>query len=129
MTIAKTDHMARARAAWGDPLPDWVAVLARACMQSSQKKVAQKIGMSDGVVSQTLGRSYAGDMAGVESRVRGAFMNGTVECPALRGPMALNACADWQRSAQRWTPGNPTRTAMYRACRRCPRFTEEETPT
>lgn len=129
MSIQKTDHVARATAAWGDPLPDWIEVLAKACMASSQKVVARKIGMSDAVVSQTIGRSYAGDMAGVEARVRGALMGNAVECPATRGPMPLNVCADWQRHAQRWMPGNPTRTAMYRACRRCPRFNEEDAPT
>jgi hypothetical protein len=121
---APTGPVEVATAAWGEDMPDWVRVLARACQQSSQNKVAQGLGRSGAVVSQVLHRRYGADLARIEERVRGVYMEGQVECPGL-GQIALHACQDWRAKARTWAAGNPTRTRMYRACRACPRFTEE----
>lgn len=38
--------------AWGDTLPDWIAVLVQECDRSSQNAVAAKIAFSPAMVSQ-----------------------------------------------------------------------------
>lgn len=115
------DFVDTARAAWGDPLPDWIAALAAACAASTQRQVAEQLGRSAGLVSQVLRNKYPGDMAAVEEAVRGAFMHAVVACPAL-GPIPPRSCEEWRRAAAEFQNTNPTRVRMYRACHRCPRF-------
>lgn len=115
-----TGPMQRAVTAWGTPLPDWIEALAQACQDSSQQKVAARLGRSGAVVSGVLGRRYAGDMAAIEDRVRGALMRSTVDCPAL-GDLPTNACADWRERSRNFSGHNALWVRMYRACLRCPR--------
>ena len=109
--------LVRARDAWAPDLPDWVEELARQCDAASQNLVAKRMKRSATVVSQVLGRKYAGSYRAIEDVVRGHFMAGTVECPQL-GTIPSSACRDWQR--QPFINTNAQRVAMYRACRRCP---------
>ncbi len=115
-----------ARAAWGEPMPDWVETLAVACSAkgSSQAKVADQLERSGAMVSQVLRKIYPGDMSRIEERVRGVFMDGRVACPGL-GEIATQACQDWREKAARVVIGNPLRQRMYRACNSCPRFSAE----
>lgn len=103
----------RARAAWGEALPDWVLVLAERCDASSQAKVAKEIGYSGAVVSHVLKAAYTGDMAKVEKAVRGAFLAATVDCPVL-GDIGGNECLGHQR--RKFAMTNHIRVALYRAC-------------
>lgn len=114
-----------AEAAWGEELPDWVVALARACAETSQAAVARRIGRSGSLVSQVLRKLYPGDLVAVEELVRGALLAETVPCPAL-GPLAKDQCAGWRRAARDFAGHNMLRVQMYRACRRCPRFTGRE---
>lgn len=115
--VQRVDLVARARDAWGEP-PEWVVELAEACMRTSQRQVAARIGYSSSVLSQTISRTYAGDMSLVEERVRGALLQVTVACPMV-GEMGRNVCLDWQKKPFAATSGN--RVKMYRACRSgCP---------
>ncbi len=110
----------RAKAAWGDKLPDWVERLAVECGRSSQSKVASALDRSATMVSQVLSKSYPGDMAAIEDRVRGIYMDKTVICPAL-GDLPTQECQDWRNKARVFALGNPMRVRMYRACLSCPR--------
>lgn len=113
-----------ARAAWGEQMPDWVMMLANACAEASQNKVAVRMNRSASLVSAVLNRKYRGDMEAVEDVVRGVFAARTVECPAL-GTLPVNECRDWQLKARSFVNVNSQRVAMYRACNRCPRCKKE----
>lgn len=114
-----------AQDAWGGDMPDWVHALATACESSSQNKVARKLGYSAPLVSQVLRRKYTGDMKAVEDVVRGVFMAGVVDCPAV-GRLALNECRNWRRKAPKPTHGNALDNRMSRACRKCPIYLQQE---
>ncbi|MCB1395939.1 MAG: hypothetical protein KDJ98_08195 [Rhodobacteraceae bacterium] len=114
----------KATAAWGTPLPDWIAALATACDQTSQARAATKIGRSGALVSGVLAKTYRGDMGAVEELVRGHLLSETVNCPAL-GVLPLHECRGWMAKARAFQNTNSLRVRMYRACHRCPRFTKE----
>ena len=113
-----------ARAAWGDPIPDWVLVLAEQCALSSQSKVAKRLNRSASLVSYVLRAKYPGDMDAVEDVVRGVFMARTLSCPAL-GEISTADCRDWVAKSKTFSNENSERVRMYRACRNCPRFKKE----
>ena len=108
-----------ARAAWGNDLPEWVAVLARACDDTSQNRVAKRLNRSASLVSQVLSRKYPGDLRTVEDIVRGALMAETLDCPAL-GEIGLDRCLGWRERARSTAPKNPLTLRMFRTCRTCP---------
>ena len=108
-----------AREHWGDPLPDWIEALARACAGSSQRKVADRLGRSASLVSQVIRKRYEGDMPAVEEAVRGAFMGSVVACPVL-GELSTNECQLWRKRSAQFASVNPTWVRMHRACHRCP---------
>lgn len=110
-----------ARDAWGKDIPDWIVVLAEACGESSQNKVAQKLNRSASLVSGVLRNTYRGNMEAVEDVVRGVFMASAIACPAM-GEISTAACRDWMRLAHSFSNENSQRVRMYRACRSCPRF-------
>jgi hypothetical protein len=120
MTSAPTTPLQAAEAAWGADLPDWVAVLARQCNDRSQAAVARDLDRSGAVISQVLRRIYPADTARIEERVRGLFMAGQVDCPAL-GPLSMLNCQDWREKSREFALGSPQRSRMYRACNACPR--------
>jgi len=98
--------------------PEWVAVLREQCKISSQKEVGLMIGYSNAVVNQALKGTYKGDLKRVESAVKGAFMNETVECPVV-GDIATHVCLNYQK--KKFTSINPLLVQLYRACRNgCP---------
>ena len=111
----------KARAAWGDDLPDWVETLAIECGKASQNKVAKLLDRSPTTISLILGRTYPGEMASMAERVRGVFMDAVIACPAV-GEMPAQTCQDWRAKARVFTIGNPERRRMYRACHGCQRF-------
>ena len=116
----KQTSLMRARAAWPDPIPDWVETLALECDRTSQNKVAFLLDRSAAVVSQVLSNKYAA-MNLIEDRVRGVFMDGCVACPGL-GVIGTQHCQDWRAKAHKLQAGNPLRVRMYRACNMCPRY-------
>ncbi|WP_156317656.1 hypothetical protein [Cypionkella psychrotolerans] len=119
----KPTAMDLARAAWPAPMPDWIEALAIACTVTSQAKVATRLGRTGGMISQLINNKYPASTDPIEERVRGVLLNGKVQCPSL-GALPVNQCQDWRLMAKDFQVGNPTRTRMFRACRRCPRFTE-----
>lgn len=114
-----------ARTAWGDDIPDWIMVLARACEAQSQNKVASRLGRSASLVSNVLRAKYPGDMDVVEDLVRGVFMRAVVDCPAL-GELPTHECYAWRQKSRNFTGHNALRVRMFRACNRCPRNGRDE---
>lgn len=103
---------------WGDAAPDWVRALAKACDETSNRVAAEAIGRSASVISQVLRRSYPGSMEEVERRVRGAFMDLTVDCP-IEGEISTAACARFQDMPR--PNGDARLVRIFRACRSgCP---------
>jgi hypothetical protein len=97
---------------------EWLEILRAECAQSSQIKIARRVGYSPAVVNQVLAGSYRGDLAAVQKAVEGALMGRTVECPIL-GALASHKCLEIQ--ARPFGSSNPTRVALYKACRSgCP---------
>jgi hypothetical protein len=118
MSPRKVDFLAKARAAWGAAMPDWVEALAIEASRTSLQPAAKRIGYSDGLVSYVLAKKYRGDIARVEAKVRGALMSATVTCPVV-GEIGLDRCLDEQKMEN--TGASSIRAQLYRACRSgCP---------
>jgi len=99
-------------------MSDWLEVLARACRETSQNRVAQRLGVSSSMISQALRRRYPGDLRGLQQRVEGEFMGQMVLCPVL-GEISARQCLDCQ--AMPFAATNAQRVRLYRACRSgCP---------
>lgn len=110
----------KARTAWGGDIPEWVEALARACNETSQVKVARRVGYSAATVSYVLANRYVGDMAAVEQAVRATIMAATITCPEL-GELALTDCLEWRRRSQDFQATSSLRTRMFNVCRVCER--------
>lgn len=83
---------------------------------ASQARVAEELGVSTAVVSQLLRDRYAGDVSGMETRIRGQFMAETLQCPVM-GVLGRRTCLDYQANPM-FT--NPIRAALASACPKCP---------
>lgn len=121
MTVpAKLDNLTKARAAWGDPLPDWILVLAECCDAETQAAVARRLSYSPTAVSLVLSNRYEkGDMIRLEAAVRGALMAETVVCHVTGGEIGRDVCQNWQRRPFSTASANAVR--MYQGCRSgCP---------
>ncbi|WP_439604409.1 transcriptional regulator [Shinella sp.] len=116
----KVDNITKAYAAWGDPPPDWIVVLAECCDAETQAAVARRLGYSSTAVSLALSNTYrGGDMVRFESAVRGALMAETVTCPVLGAEIGRDVCQNWQRRPFSTASANAVR--MYQGCRSgCP---------
>jgi hypothetical protein len=108
----------KAAAAHGGAAPDWIAALAELVDREGLRGAEKRIGYSPAALSNVIRGRYAGDVARVEEKVRGALMGVTVECPVL-GEIGRNQCLDWQRKP--FAATSSMRVAVYRACRSgCP---------
>lgn len=115
----------KARAAWGDKMPDWILALARECVATSQAKVAARMGRSATMISQVLNSKYPGDLEAVEEVFRGVFQGATIACPAL-GNLPTHECREWRAKARQFVNVNSLRVRMYRACAACPNNRKDE---
>lgn len=118
------ENLAKACAAWGDPLPEWVKMLAVAADRTNQREVGTRIGQSSGTVSKVLRRVYAGDYAEIERKVRAAFSAERVLCPVTAAMIQLKTC---MRNRRR--PGAPREWLHHeydRACPHCPHNSDLE---
>jgi hypothetical protein len=114
MTKVKVDFIAKAHAAWGSALPDWVEALAQEANRGTSAKAAQRIGYTGAVVSHVFSKNYPGDIARVEAKVRGALMSATVVCPVV-GEIGLDRCLNEQKMGN--TGASPIRARIFRKCR------------
>lgn len=119
-----TGPMQIARAHWGADLPDWISALAMAAAETSQNKVARKLGYTAPVVSQVLRNKYAGDLGRIELLTRSVLMLARRDCPAL-GEILLAECLRHQDEARNPGSPNPLRANMRRACNRCSHYRKE----
>lgn len=110
---AAVDHLAKAHAAWGASIPEWIITLAEACCRSSQSAVAKELGYSGSAISLVIGNKYNGDLVSIEQMVRGALMAETVRCPIL-GELPRNVCQSWQKKPFATTSSH--RIRMHQAC-------------
>jgi hypothetical protein len=77
---------------------------------------------SDALISRVLSGSYNHDTARLEALVQGCYGGAVVECPIL-GQIGRDACDRNQRAP--FSPSNPMRVQLYRACRGgCPNAAE-----
>lgn len=109
-------HVANAKAAWGDHMPVWVMALARACDANSLSHVGASVGYSGAALSQTINRKYQGDIAAVEKAVRGVLLAERLDCPVL-GLIPANDCLTHQRKA--FNTASPQAVRLARACATC----------
>lgn len=112
-----TDFLAKAREAWGDEMPPEVEALASAAQSRTGSAVAKEIGYSGAVVSNVISRKYAGDLAAVFAKIRGALLGETVDCPVI-GQIGRDRCLAEQKKP--FAATNSTRVKLFRACRTCP---------
>lgn len=101
--------------------PSWIARLRERCAATSQTAVINELRAVSGdrypsgsVVSQVLAGTYPSDPARLRALVEGLYCGVQVHCPVL-GEMALDLCERYQRAP--FSAANPTRVALYRACR------------
>lgn len=121
----KVNFLAKAETAWGNALPDWVREWAIEGNRTNGARAAKRVGYSAAVFSHVLANNYAGDIARVEQKVRGALMGMTVMCPVY-GELGRDRCLDEQKMGR--TGASSIRAKVYRACRSgCPhsRLTQE----
>lgn len=114
MKKVRTDFLKKARAAWGDAIPDWVVALAEEATRTTAVNAARRIGYSGGLLTGVFGKKYNGDMGRVEAKVRGALMSAVVTCPVV-GEIGLDRCLDEQKMGH--TGASSIRAKLYRACR------------
>jgi len=115
-SLAKLGAIAKARSAWGEPMPQEISALAEACHAQTSRAVAKRLGYSEAVISQVLARKYPGDVAKVFATIRGALMGETVICPIL-DEIGRDRCLDEQ--ARPFAATNSTRARLYHACQTC----------
>lgn len=120
-----SDRMDVAREGWGGAVPDWVEALVKACDQSSQTKVARRVGYTAAVVSQVIRNSYPARREAIEDRVRAIYLDGLIDCPAL-GELSAEACLHWRDRANKLTSSSPAIVRMFRACSKCPRHARSQ---
>jgi hypothetical protein len=126
MKKPKANFVAKARAAWGDALPDWVQVAAEEANRTTARAASVRLGLSDSLLSFVFANKYPGDMVRVEAIVRGALMGLVVGCPVL-GEIGRDRCLAEQRKPHSAT--SSVRSRLYHACRAgCPhsRFKKPE---
>lgn len=121
------DFRGRVMAAWGDDAPAWILRLADEAQRTTASAAAAAIGYSPSVVSQVFSASYRGDLAAVETRVRGALMGSTVACPKLRIDIGVDRCLREQKRPP--SSASPIRARLAATCRTCPhRSSNQEIP-
>ncbi|SMH42215.1 hypothetical protein [Mesorhizobium australicum] len=106
----------KAEAAWGVPLPDWVAALATLADAGGLKGVTKRIPYSVSAVSTVIANKYAGDTDRVADMVRGALLSATVDCPVL-GEIGRDRCLTEQKEPFRAT--SRFRAHLFHACKTC----------
>ena len=122
---SRTDYVAKATAAYGGALPDWVEALARAANRTGAKAAAEVCGYSGAVISTVFSNSYRASLDPIEAAVRGAFMRGSVRCPFLQRDITGAACVAYQKAD--FPTSSPTAVQHYYACRAgCPHATGGE---
>ena len=111
-------NIEKAVAAWGDPLPDYVELLANAADLLGQRGAGDKIGRSNAVVSKIINRVYTGgSYEECAVIINAAFGGNKVDCP-LYGEIAQASCVRNRR--RKGHPINALQRQFAGACPTCP---------
>lgn len=121
----KTRPPARHMAYMHEP---WYGLLSAACEREDQRKVAQRMGVSDSMVSQALrGTGAYGNGKASTKKLADRVLHkfGSYECPHLTeqyGEPRVITAAECRSYAHRATPpiGSPGLMQHWRACATCP---------
>ncbi len=109
----------RARAAWGDALPDWVHTLAEECDRAGQRQTAKRLKLSPAMVSLAVNNKRE-QLEFIKERVERDLMATIIVCP-VKGVCGRAQCLR-EQSAE-YTGANPLAIQLYRACRSgCPHY-------
>jgi hypothetical protein len=120
----KTTSMDKARAAWGEAMPDWVAALATECDRTCQREAGARLPRGNGntysaaTVNQVLGNTYLGGLDAIEAAVRARIMVRTVHCCHLDADLSHEDCA--ARAGSPMPMSSPIALRAWQACRECP---------
>lgn len=106
--------MDKARAAWGEPLPAWIAALARAADGKSVRGTAAVLGVSPALVSLALRNRYPRPLDMLRAKVEAVMSYEIIPCPIM-GMITRADCLHWQNLP--YVGSNALRVAVYRACR------------
>ena len=108
----------------------WLDTLRAEAERTSLRLVAVKLRGGNGypseaLLSRVLNGKYPGSTERLQRLVEGYFLGASVLCPVL-GEVTRDRCDHEQRRP--FAATNPTRVALFRACRGgCPHSTLEET--
>lgn len=114
-----TSSINKALKAWGACVPPWISTLAEECDGSSQRRVAEELGVSAALLSNVLGNKYPGDLVRIEQAVSARFMRVEVDCPVLGRTSRCN-CLEHQ--GRGFSTASPLHLRLFRACPNCPNF-------
>ncbi len=112
-------YAAKAPAAWGDAIPDWVETLAAKLDQLGVAEVVRATGYKQSALSAVISNTYKARTTTIEQAVRGAYMGLIVDCPT-QGQIGREACLRTQGIKRR--PVNSFEADQQVACRQCPNF-------
>lgn len=119
-----TSSVDRVANEWGAFIPDWISVLAEECDASSQRQIAEVLGVSTALISNVLGNKYTGDLTRIEQEVNARFLRSEVDCPVL-GTIPAADCFDHQ--GRQFSTANPVTVKLFRACPNCPNLARRRT--
>ena len=102
-------------------LPAWQRALRTEVNRTSQKQVAERLGISEATVSQVLSGKYKAQTLRIERRVRGELLAETCACPVMFDPN-LRQCQEVQDAPNVDKFGSPIRMQAWFACRGMGRF-------
>ncbi len=102
----------KAKAAWGDGLPDWVEGLAKALDGLGSKKVGYKIGYNRTTLSRVINNSYPHDSFEIERSVKIGLME--LNCPLLGEDISDEDCESMS-----------LKSFNFKTCRICPNYREK----
>jgi DNA-binding transcriptional regulator YdaS (Cro superfamily) len=93
----------------------WLDALRAERARTTQARVATRLGVSEGTVSQVLSGTYQADTSRIERRVRGELMGQEVSCRVLMD-ISMKLCQDVQERP-RGAGSNPSYLQCHAACR------------
>ncbi|SIS88312.1 hypothetical protein [Neptunomonas antarctica] len=101
---------------WGEQPPEFIRLLVRAVETAgSITVVAERMGYGRTAISRVLSNKYDGGTTNIEARTLELFAK--IQCPVMGGIKA-EECQKHRNA--KFTPSNPQRVALYRACQTCP---------
>jgi len=99
-------------------MTDWIDTLRDKCKAKSQRRVAERLGISTAAISQALSGKYPSPTDRIQALVEGAYMNRVVHC-SVCGPIGTDLCEQYQERP--YLGSNSRRVRIYRACHHtCP---------